>query len=106
VMALTVIGALSAKYDGTGSGSSQTTSGNAASGNEASNTAQTPTIGQVARDGDFAFVVEGIRCGPAEAQAVYNDPDITGTLPAGTKECIVKLQITDDKNVAQQFFRL
>ena len=61
-------------------------------------------MGQVARDGDFAFVVEGLRCGPAEAQAVYNDPDITGALPAGTKECIVKLQVTDDKDVAQTFF--
>ena len=104
VIALIVIGALSAKYDGTDSGSSQTASGNTTSGNDASNTAQTPTVGQVARDGDFDFVVEGIRCGPDEAQAVYNDPDITGNLPAGTKECIVKLQITDDKDVAQTFF--
>jgi hypothetical protein len=104
VIALILIGALSARYDGTGSGSSQATSGNTTSGNEASNTAQTPTIGKVARDGDLAFVVEGLRCGSAESQAVYNDPDITGTLPAGTKECIVKLQITDDKDVAQTFF--
>ena len=55
-------------------------------------------------DGDFAFRVNSIGCGQAEAQAVYNNSHVTGTLPAGTKECIVKLWITDDKKEPQTFF--
>jgi hypothetical protein len=61
-------------------------------------------LGSVARDGDFAFRVKGIDCGRAAANAVYNAPDFTGTLPPGSKECIVELRVTDDKGEAQTFF--
>jgi Domain of unknown function (DUF4352) len=101
LMALIVITSLTgnSNNDSTGSGSSQ-----ASSGSGGSETAQVATGSQVARDGDFAFQVEAIGCGQAEAQAVYNDPDITGNIPPGTQECIVKLRVSDDKSVAQTFF--
>jgi hypothetical protein len=100
-MALIVITSLTGNNNNgnTGGGSSQ-----ASSGSGGSETAQVATGSQIAHDGDFAFQVKSIGCGQAEAQAVYNDPDITGNMPAGTQECIVKLRVTDDKNVAQTFF--
>jgi hypothetical protein len=105
LMALIVVGSLSGSNDGTGNGS-QASSGTNASSSEggASNATQVATGSQVARDGDFAFRVKGLSCGHAEAQAVYNDPDLTGTKPPGTRECIVELRITDDKAEAQTFF--
>jgi hypothetical protein len=99
LMALIVITSLTGKNASTGNGSSQ-----ASSGNSGSDTAQVASGSQIARDGDFAFQVKGIACGQAEAQAVYNDPDITGTMPPDTKECIVELRVTDDKDVAQTFY--
>lgn len=98
-MALIVITSLTGNNASTGSGSSQ-----ASSGNSGSDTAQAASGSQIARDGDFAFQVKRIACGQAEAQAVYNDPDITGTIPPDTKECIVELRVTDDKDVAQTFY--
>ena len=35
---------------------------------------------------------------------MYNAPDLTGTEPAGTRECIIRLRVTDNKNEAQAFF--
>lgn len=101
LMALIVISSLTGNNNNgsTGSGSSQTSSGNSGS-----DTAQVATGSQIARDGDFAFQVKTLTCGPAEEQAVYNDPGITGNMPAGTQECIVTLRVTDDKNVAQTFY--
>ncbi len=101
LMALIVITSLTgnSNNDSTGGGSSQ-----ASSGSGGSETAQVASGSEVARDGDFAFQVKAIACGQAEAQAVYTDPDITGTLPPGTQECIIKLRVTDDKSVAQAFF--
>ena len=52
----------------------------------------------------FVFRVEGIGCGQAEGQAVYNSPDITGSMPTGTEECIVKLRISDDRNDPATFW--
>jgi hypothetical protein len=100
LIALIVITSLTSNSNNgsTGGGSSQ------ASGSGGSETVQVATGSQVARDGDFAFQVKAIACGQAEAQAVYNEPDITGTMPPGTQECIVKLRVTDDKNVAQTFY--
>jgi hypothetical protein len=99
LMALIVFTSLTSNNDSTGGGSSQTSSGSGGS-----DTAQVATGSQVARDGDFAFQVKAIDCGQAEAQAVYNDPDITGNMPPGTKECIVELWVADDKDVAQTFW--
>jgi hypothetical protein len=39
-------------------------------------------------------------CGRATAP-VYNAPDITGRKPAGTRECVIELRVTDDKAQAQ-----
>jgi len=58
----------------------------------------------VARDGDFAFRFLGMNCGPAAAARVYSDPGLTGSLPPGSKECLVKLRVTDDKGEAQTYF--
>ncbi len=61
----------------------------------------TKGIGQVAKDGDFAFVVKGVSCG-AKADAV-----VTGageTVPAAAQECLVRLTITDDTGTSQTYF--
>ena len=44
------------------------------------------------------------RCGPQAAARVYSDPGLTGSLPPGSKECLVKLRVTDDKGEAQTYF--
>lgn len=66
--------------------------------------ANTPGIGQVAQDGDFAFVVGNVECG-AKADAVVEGSDGFGeTIPAGAQECIFPMNVTDDKGTAQTFF--
>lgn len=62
-----------------------------------------PGIGQVAKDGDFAFVVKGMSCGAAAAAAV-NSGGYGETVPAGAQECLVTMTVTDDKSTAQTFF--
>jgi Domain of unknown function (DUF4352) len=62
-----------------------------------------PTFGQVAKDGDFAFVVESESCGAGAAGAV-DAGGMGETVPAGAVECIFTIKITDDKGAAQTFF--
>jgi hypothetical protein len=62
-----------------------------------------PGIGQVAKDGDFSFVVESFTCGAAPAKAV--DPDGIGEkVPAGSQECLATIKVTNDKKSSQTFF--
>ena len=58
---------------------------------------------RVVKDGDFAFRFLGMNCGPGAAARVYSS-GLTGNLPPGTKECLVKLRVTDDKGEAQTYF--
>jgi len=62
-----------------------------------------PGIGQIVHDGDFAFTVERVSCGAAAASAV-SAGGIGEKVPAGAKECIVTIKVTDDKGRAQTFF--
>lgn len=62
-----------------------------------------PGIGQVAKDGDFAFVVKSTTCGASAAAAVYGG-GYGETMPAGAQECLVTMTVTDDKSTAQTFF--
>lgn len=63
-----------------------------------------PNPHAVVRDGDFAFRFLGMNCGPGAAARVYSEPDLTGSLPPGSKECLVKLRVTDDRGEAQTWF--
>jgi hypothetical protein len=60
-------------------------------------------IGQVAKDGDFAFVVKGVQCG-ASAAAAVSDGGFGETVPSGAQECLVTMTVTNDKGSAQTFF--
>ncbi|MHB1210564.1 MAG: DUF4352 domain-containing protein [Acidimicrobiales bacterium] len=62
-----------------------------------------PGIGQVAKDGDFAFVVKSVSCG-AQAAAAVNAGGIGERVPTGAQECIVSMSVTNDKTQAQTFF--
>ena len=59
---------------------------------------------RVVEDGDFAFRFLRMTCGPAAEAAVYGDSEFTGGLPPGTKECLVRLRVTNDKDEAQTYF--
>lgn len=97
IVLIAVANSSASSSSGAGDGSDQGSS----SGSNPASAANVATAGQVARDGDFAFRVTGMSCGHAAADAVYNAPDLTGTKPAGTRECIVRLRVTDNKNEAQ-----
>jgi hypothetical protein len=62
-----------------------------------------PELGRVVYDGDFAFTVTHISCGAAAARAV-SAGGIGETVPAGARECIFTIRVTDDKGTAQTFF--
>jgi hypothetical protein len=96
IIVLVVIGAAA----GSG-GSSAGSSSPAASPAQPAQAAVAP--GQVARDGDFAFVLEGATCGRAAARAV-GDGGYGEKVPGDATECIFKIRVTDDKSAAQTFF--
>jgi hypothetical protein len=107
VIVLVLIVALT--HHSSGSGGTSTAQAPASTQASASASSPTPTkpgtpgMHQVARDGDFAFVVEHKSCGAASAAAV--DADGMGeTVPAGARECIFTIKITDDKGDAQTWF--
>jgi hypothetical protein len=62
--------------------------------------AHTSGIGRVFKDGDFAFVVHSIICGPTAAAAV-NPGGFGEKVPPSAKECLVTMTITNDRQVAQ-----
>ncbi len=66
-------------------------------------TTQASQIGRTVKDGDFAFVVNGMSCG-ANAAAAVNPDGVGETVPAGAQECLVTMSVTDDKGSAQTFF--
>jgi hypothetical protein len=61
----------------------------------------TRAIGQIAKDGDFAFVVKSVSCGPAANAVVSNNGE---TVPATAQECLVTMTITDDTGTSQTYF--
>lgn len=94
-----ILGIAGAAASSPGSGGGST----AAAGSAPQATVQPVQAGQVARDGDFAFRYRGMRCGRAAARAVYHDPGTTGRKPAGTRECIIRLRVTDARGLARSF---
>ncbi|MHB1210530.1 MAG: DUF4352 domain-containing protein [Acidimicrobiales bacterium] len=96
-----VIGSHSHHQSNPAVASAGTTSSAAARSN--STVPSAPGIGQVAKDGDFAFVVKGVSCG-AQAAAAVNAGGIGKTVPTGAQECIVTMSVTNDKTQAQTFF--
>jgi len=76
---------------------------NSAPAAASSSATSTPGIGQVAKDGDFAFVVKSVSCG-AQAAAAVNSGSFGETVPPGAQECIVTMAVTNDKTQAQTFF--
>jgi hypothetical protein len=106
VLVIIIVAIAAAASSGSGGGSSAGSSGDGGSTGAASGSSavSTPGPGQPAKDGDFAFVVTGRYCGRKAEREVYNDPAFTGRMPAGTRECIIKMTVTDDKGTAQTFF--
>jgi hypothetical protein len=60
-------------------------------------------LGQVVRDGDFAFVAKGLFCGSRAASAVTGGGPYGEIVPSGVLECIVILRVSDDTDTAQTF---
>jgi hypothetical protein len=96
-----VVIAAAASSGGSPSGSSSASS--PAGGNAGSAAQAAVAPGQVARDGDFAFTLEGATCGKSAARAV-TDSGYGEKVPADATECVFKLRVTDDKSEAQTFF--
>lgn len=89
------------------SGSSTSSTSTSSTSTSSSTTVQSPTtttpvphIGNVALDGDFAFIVKSVQCGVTHLGSTF----VSETAPAGTQWCLVSLRVTDDKSVAQTFF--
>jgi hypothetical protein len=60
-----------------------------------------PHIGQVAKDGNFAFVVKQVQCGvPSIGTTQY----LQTTAPAGSQFCLVTMSVKNDKGTARSFF--
>lgn len=66
-------------------------------------TAPISQVGQTVKDGDLAFVVQGMTCG-AQATAAVNAEVFGETVPAGAQECLVTMTVADDKGTSQTFF--
>lgn len=58
-----------------------------------------PHIGQVAKDGNFAFTVTGVQCG----LTTLGTAPISSTAPAGTQWCLATMTVKDDKSGAGTF---
>jgi hypothetical protein len=59
-----------------------------------------PHIGQVAKDGDFAFTVTGVQCGVTQ----LGDPSLLGqAAPAGAQWCLATMTVKADKSQSQTF---
>lgn len=60
-------------------------------------------IGQVVKDGSFAFTVQSVQCG-AQAAAAVNADGAGETVPPGAQECLVTMTVQDIKGSAGTFF--
>lgn len=98
-----VIGLVIGAATGSSNSNSNTSGSSGAAPAAAPAAPPAPTFGQVAKDGDFAFVVERESCGAAAAAAVYAG-GMGETVPAGAVECIFTIRVTDDKDTAQTSF--
>jgi hypothetical protein len=61
----------------------------------------TRRIGQVAKDGDFAFVVKSVSCGTSADAVVEGAGE---QVPPATEECLVTMTVTDDTGTSQTYF--
>lgn len=65
----------------------------------------TPHIGQVAKDGDFAFTIRSVQCGVTHLGATTGTGyGLSKTAPAGTQWCLVKMHVLNDKTSSQSFY--
>ena len=97
--------ASSSSTSSTSSTSSRSTSSSSTSSSTTSPPSTTTTmpvahIGNVALDGDFAFIVKSLQCGLTHLGNTF----LSDTAPAGSQWCLVSMRVTDDKSVSQTFF--
>lgn len=59
----------------------------------------TPHIGQVAKDGDFAFTVTNVQCGITQV----GTSTFGTTAPSGSQWCLVSMSVANDKTHSQLF---
>lgn len=58
-----------------------------------------PHIGQVAKDGDFAFTVTKVQCGVTQ----LGTTTFGTTAPSGSQWCLVSMTVANDKSQSQTF---
>lgn len=58
-----------------------------------------PHLGQVAKDGDFAFTVKSVQCGVTHVGTTTFGEDV----PGGAQWCLVSMSVENDKTSAQDF---
>lgn len=59
-----------------------------------------PHIGQVAKDGDFAFRITSVQCG---LTTIGSSP-LTETAPTGSQWCLTNMTVKNIKGAAQEYF--
>lgn len=62
---------------------------------------ESPHIGQVAKDGDFAFTVKSVQCGVTQ---LGTSTFLGESAPAGSQWCLVSMTVKNDKSTSQSFF--
>lgn len=60
-------------------------------------------IGETVKDGDFAFVVQGVQCGAAALAQTVPAGEVASLMPQGAQECLVTMTVSDDGNVPQTY---
>lgn len=87
---------------GTTTGSAPTSKGSASTTAPPTTAAPTtPKVGQVAKDGDFAFTVKSVQCGVTH---LGTGTGFGETAPAGSQWCLVSMNVANDKTSSQSFF--
>lgn len=74
--------------------------GPAGASSKAKHNLPSPHIGQVAKDGNFAFVVKQIQCGVTSLGTGY----LTTSAPSGSQFCLVTMSVKNDKTTARSFY--
>ena len=65
---------------------------------------QSPHIGQVAKDGDFAFTVTSVQCGLTHLGSTTTGFSVGETAESGTQWCLVSMHVLNDKTSSQSFW--
>lgn len=102
IVVVIIIAAIGAAVGGSKSSNSGSQAASGSGGGAPAASAE-PGPGQVARDGDFAFVLQSSYCGNSAARAV-GEGGFGESVPASAIECIFTIKVTDDEGTAQTFF--